>query len=97
MPPRVKNPAQPATAPKAKTTRLKVRVKDGFTGYYDHARRREGDVFIIEAKDFSDRWMEKVAANTPESISTAQDAINQAHDEILASRAPASGVDADGL
>lgn len=30
-------------------------------GYYDHYRRRPGDVFdLLSDKDFSPRWMEKV-------------------------------------
>lgn len=29
-------------------------------GYYDHVRRRGGDVFTIEAHQFSDRWMIKL-------------------------------------
>lgn len=88
------HPGKPATAPKAKTRRVKVVATR--TGYYDHARRREGDVFIIEEADFSDAdrtdkvpagWMRRVPANTPESISTSQDAIDKAHDDLLQTKA----------
>lgn len=94
-----KNPAEPATAPKAKAKRVKVRVLAGMTGYYDHARRREGDVFYIDdnGKDFSPRWMERVAASTPEQISTAQQAIDAAHDDIISGRQPATDSDQEGL
>lgn len=89
---RAKNPAQAQTAPKRKVTR--VRVVATKTGYYDHARRREGDVFDIDAADFSDAdgekyqgWMRKVAATEELSISTSQDEINRQHDELLAMKA----------
>lgn len=78
------NPAPAAKEPKAKQTRVKVRATQ--LGYYDHARRREGDVFVIEEKDFSKTWMEKVSATTPESVSTAQDAIDKANGELKAGR-----------
>jgi len=98
MPPRhnrgAKNPAAPQTEPKVKAKRIKVRALR--TGYYDHARRREGDVFIVDECDLG-TWMERVHSSTPESITTAQGAIDKAHDEVLAARAPASGIDQDGL
>jgi len=51
---------------------MRVRVKAGMMGYYDHKRRREGDVFNIKGEhedkntgkivnDFSEKWMEKVS------------------------------------
>lgn|SRR5512138_845629 len=99
------NPAPPQTAPKKKTTRMRVVATK--TGYYDHARRRAGDVFDIEAADFSDAdrtekngqpappgWMRRVDASTELSHSTAQDEINRQHDETLAARASAA-VDKD--
>jgi hypothetical protein len=57
-------------------------------GYYEHIRRRVGDVFeLIPLKDskgktisieqqFSDKWMEKVAKGTPEKSTGAQAALN---------------------
>lgn len=36
-------------------------VKAKRLGYYDHKRRKEGDVFTLSSKDhFSDKWMEAV-------------------------------------
>lgn len=83
MPPSPHAP-KAATEPKKKAKRLKVRATR--MGYYDHARRREGDVFIVEEADFSSTWMEKVSANTPEQLTTAQKALDQQHDEILAGK-----------
>jgi hypothetical protein len=92
---RGKNPAPAQTAPKPKAKRVRV-VAVGKTGYYDHARRREGDVFDIDEKDFSDAdnpeyqgWMRKVPMTTELSHSTSQDEINRQHDEILSARAGA--------
>ncbi len=44
---------------------MKVRATTGtepgrVVGYYDHKRRREGEVFDIDEKLFSKRWMAKV-------------------------------------
>lgn len=71
---------------------MKVRTQDGMTGYYEHIRRRSGDVFICRtAKEFSSKWMEPVDASTPEVITTGKEELRRKHDEILASRRPASG------
>jgi hypothetical protein len=68
----------------------RIRVRATRLGYYDHARRREGDVFTIaDEAAFSSKWMQKVAANTPESLSTSQTAIQREHDRILQEKAPA--------
>lgn len=71
-----------------------IKVVATMTGYYDHVRRREGDVFIIaNERAFSARWMEKVGARTPESVSTSQQAIQKAHDEILGGKTAATDAD----
>ena len=65
-----------------------MRVRATRAGYYDHLRRREGDVFTLASitglvmdvktgqhvsatippeKQFSSRWMEKVADTSPET------------------------------
>lgn len=53
-----------------------VRVKDGMTGYYEHAgrygkgvdNRKEGDVFVLHnEKLFSSVWMEKIESAPKES------------------------------
>ena len=61
-------PGKPATVPKPKTTQLRVQATE--MGYYDFARRRVGDVFTIEASDFSPRWMERVPDETPVQVTT---------------------------
>jgi hypothetical protein len=54
-------------------------------GYYDHARRRVGDVFAIQsAQEFSARWMRKVPLDTEERFTGSQAAL----DRELADRAP---------
>lgn len=58
---------------------IRVRVVEGRIGYYDHSRRREGDVFTIrDMQDFSEKWMELVDAKTPERLTTAKAALAQA-------------------
>ena len=44
-----------------------MKVKATQLGYYNHRRRREGHVFeIVNEKDFSKKWMEKVDGDKPE-------------------------------
>jgi hypothetical protein len=67
-------------------------------GYYNHIRRREGDVFTLEhAVDFSPRWMARVDAAVPEKVTTGAQELRRLHDEELAGRAPATSRDADPL
>jgi len=43
-----------------------MKVKALQLGYYEHKRRREGDVFdLVEEKHFSKNWMEKVDGEEP--------------------------------
>lgn len=75
----------PTTAPPV--WRLKVRALQ--VGYYEHIRRRVGDVFSIERpQDFSAVWMQEVGASTPERITTGTQALRQMHDETMRDRAP---------
>ena len=66
-------------------------------GYYEHMRRRVGDVFVIQSEqEFSTRWMERVSDHTPERVTGANAAIRQQHDGILSgevSRASVLGDD----
>jgi hypothetical protein len=56
-------------------------------GFYDHKRRRRGDVFSLkDPKHFSRKWMTKVGAETPDKITTGQEELRQKHDEILGAR-----------
>lgn len=82
--PKTAKPLDPKEQPKpaVKTNPIKVRATQ--VGYYDHARRREGDVFIIANEQaFSARWMERVDPRTRERLTTAPQALQQKHDEIL--------------
>lgn len=72
------------TRPVRKAEPLKVRATQ--LGYYDHVRRRPGDVFVVDASQFSAKWMETVDGATPERVTTAAQAIRQQHDEILGTR-----------
>lgn|SRR5215510_13744708 len=78
-------------APKAATEQTEVgyKVRAIEIGYYDHARRRPGDVFLIaKPEDFSERWMEYVDADTPERISTANQEIRRKNVETAVARMP---------
>jgi len=79
--PKPMDPKKDQPRPSVKTDPIKVRATQ--TGYYDHARRREGDVFVIaDRAAFSSRWMEVVDPRTRERITTAPQALKQAHDEL---------------
>lgn len=87
-------PAPPSTEPPPSLTKAQRRIKVRALqmGYYDHARRREGDVFYLESeKHFSKKWMVRVDEATPERVTTAKQALQQQHDEIMASRTPGAG------
>jgi len=74
-------PRNPPPAPKPNP----IKVRAIALGYYDHCRRRIGDVFLIaNERAFSSRWMERVDPRTPEKITTSKEALKQKHDEILA-------------
>lgn len=62
--------------PQQKPAPKRIKVRATRTGYYDLARRRVGDVFVIDEPAFSETWMERVKATTPEQLSTAQSNIN---------------------
>ncbi len=64
----------------------RIRVSATRTGYYDHARRRPGDVFDVYESEFSERWMQVVDGSTPKKITTGAQALKAQHDERLASR-----------
>jgi len=84
-----------AVAGPRKKRRCKVRATA--VGYYDHKRRREGNVFWIadEETEFSPRWMEKVDARTPEVTTTGAAELRRQHDEVLAERAGVSTGDGE--
>lgn len=77
---------EPKAAPKDKGRRIRVRAVR--TGYYEHVRRRPGDVFTCFESEFSDAaveryqggptgWMERVGRDLPESVTGSQAALDQ--------------------
>lgn len=67
-----------------------IRVEAIQVGYFDHGRRRIGDVFSIHTEqEFSSRWMRKVASNTPPRETRPNEAISREHDAILGGKRPA--------
>jgi hypothetical protein len=83
-------PAEHAPAkPAAPSGRMKVRATR--MGYFGEKRIRDGDVFVIDAKEFSARWMERVDGRTPERITTGQEELRKKHDELLGEKTPAHG------
>jgi hypothetical protein len=76
--------ARPTSAPPA-TRAFKVRATQ--MGYYDNARRRAGDVFVLrDPAVFSDTWMVRVDAQTPERITTGGEELKRKHDELLGAK-----------
>lgn len=85
-PPPLNHPAQ---GPKARerAAQRSIMVEATAMGYYDHARRRAGDVFAIASdKDFSERWMRRASADARERTTTPNQAIAREHDAILGGR-----------
>lgn len=83
----------PPTAPEPSPGERTVKVRALAMGYYDHARRRVGDVFMCKESEFSERWMEPVDAHTPERLTSAPQALKQEHDRILGERQNARDAD----
>jgi len=82
-------PAPPTSEPPVPHGPRPIKVRATVLCYYDHARRREGDVFFLARReDFNEKCMELVDARTPERTTGAGAALQQQHDEILAGRTP---------
>ena len=59
-----------------------MKVRATRTGFYNDVRRRVGDVFLLgDASHYSKAWMESVDDATPECLTTAQHALDRAHDD----------------
>jgi hypothetical protein len=73
---------------------VKFKVRALRMGYYDHIRRREGDVFLYTMGPKETKlpsWVERVSDRTPERVTTGVQELRQKHDEILQSRMPSQG------
>lgn len=58
-----------------------MKVRATRTGFYNEVRRRPGDVFqLSNTSHFSKAWMEPVHNAAPERATTAQQALDLAHD-----------------
>lgn len=80
--------AAPRSAPAARaavpSTRIKVRARK--MGYYEHERRRVGDVFRVERAQFNPSWMVAADSSTPIQRTTGKQELRKKHDEILAQK-----------
>lgn len=75
-------PDPPAEANAEPTAAIGDRVRAIETGYYEHVRRRVGDVFdLVDPKDFTESWMERVEPDTALRVSTTRDILRRHHDE----------------
>lgn len=91
-------PGRPATRPLALGSSGRIKVRAVELGYYDHERKRPGDVFWIkDAQAFSDAhaprgqhqgWMERVDILTPEHTTTATQALAAEHGRLREESAP---------
>lgn len=84
----------------AKEKDLKERIKVVATqdGYYQHVRRREGDVFLLipvrtsagkvvsAEEQFSKKWMERVSLQAKVNVSTSKQKLQEDHDSIIRER-----------
>lgn len=89
-------PGRPATGPLPGTDRIRVRATQ--VGYYDHARRRLGDVFDLhDQAHFSSRWMEYVDEAEPLKVTGPNEALRKRHDEILGGKVTESTAASPGI
>lgn len=78
-------PAAPPAAPRPK----QIKVRATKLGYYGELRRRPGDVFVLtDENHFSERWMERVDASTPERTTSPSEALRREHANITTGRTP---------
>lgn len=73
----------PGKIPVAGRPNLKVRAKELL--YYNHMRRRDGDVFTLVAEaDFNPDVMEYVDGRTPDRVTGAQAALDEVNQQEAA-------------
>ncbi len=84
--PRARQTAPPV-APVRQPRPPRRRVRATKMGFYDHKRRRVGDVFDLKRPgDFSQVWMTEVSAGTPTKETGPKESLKREHDEILGGR-----------
>lgn len=86
----VRTAPKPRTAARKRSTTSRearpkmIKVMATQMGYYDHVRRRPGDVFLIPERMYSKKWMEMVDRRVAERITTVEESLRKQHDDILA-------------
>lgn len=95
-PARAAAPSGSASLPTPKADRpFKVRATK--MGYYGNLIRRVDDVFTIErASEFSNNWMERVDAHTPEVTTGSNAAIAREHSDLVGKSAAGGHMGDDG-
>ena len=79
----------PTAAPPAGRVPRPVKVRATRLGYYGERRRRPGDVFLVtDEAHVSTRWMVRVPAATPESVTTVPEALRREHAALVAGVTP---------
>lgn len=73
----------------------RIKVVATADGYYEHRYLRRGDVFYVnDAAHLSSRWMARVDPETPEKITSSNEALSNERRETLANRAASKGLNA---
>ena len=87
----------PTTAAEtAPATGAAFKVRAIAMGYYGEKRRRIGDVFMVEPKAFSRKWMQVVSARTPESETGPNEQLRREHDAIVGGKTKRVNADVIG-
>lgn len=76
----------------------KVRVRAIKMGYYGEERKREGDVFDMDADTFERgvNWVEEVDPGTRKRTTTGADVLKKQHQEVMRERAAMAGAQDGG-
>jgi hypothetical protein len=78
-------PRPPVDRPRSSTAFKVMATK---VCYYDDKRRRVGDVFTIQNEtEFSSKYMERVAPDVPERITTGAEVLKREHETIKHNKA----------
>jgi hypothetical protein len=78
-----------------------IRVMATKMGYYNHERRREGDVFDLNVADCKagrlPSWCVEVPPGTRPKTTTPNEALKQHHDVVMKERSQRAGADDSGI
>lgn len=78
-----------------------IRVRAKRLGYYQHERRREGDVFDFSMEHANrdgslPSWIEPVDRRTPKKTTTPNEALKNQHDEVMRERSAQGTIGQEG-